>query len=109
MNIRNFCDNLSDKEVIDIFGDHQRNCDHLNEPEYIKKRRDALLLYLSHYIERGDNKEREVTLGKCVREKDYYKLKDVIVNDQYFYEPLYTIREEGKIPEWWSEPIIENQ
>ncbi len=102
MNICDFCNNLTDREVIDLFGDHKSDCDHVDDSEYIEVRRRALLHYLLHYIEKGNNKERKVTLGKCVEEKDYNKLKDVIKNDQYFYEPLYTILAERKIPDWWA-------
>lgn len=102
MNICDFCNNLTDREVIDLFGDHKSDCDHVDDSEYMEVRHRALLHYLLYFIEKSNNEERKITLGKCVEEKDYNKLKDVIKNDQYFYEPLYTILNERKIPVRWT-------
>ena len=97
MNICDFCNNLTD-----LFGDHKSDCDHVDDSEYMEVRRRVLLHYLLFFIEKNNNEERKVTLGKCVEEKDCNKLKDVIKNNQYFYEPLYTILTERKIPVWWN-------
>lgn len=65
--------------------------------ETLKNKKNALNHYLQFYIlQCAYNPERSKKLSKCIQEKSYQKLKNLLKNDQYMEEPLMHILNQKK-------------